>query len=264
MTTATAQTAAFDPLARGYDADFTDTPVGRALRDIVWSRAGRLFQPGQRILELGCGTGEDATRFAHAGISVLGTDMSAEMIEVARRKALLRKCADRATFRCLSMEDAAASLAGERFHGVFSNFGAINCVPNVAALAADLAPLLVPGAPLLWIVMGRHVPWEWLWYGARGRLGKATRRLRRRGIEWRGLTVSYPAPKNLAAMLAPHFRVSRVSPLGCILPPTYAARWLNRSPRILTTLSRLERAAQRRPSLARIADHYILEARRAG
>jgi SAM-dependent methyltransferase len=258
----TVSSAAFDPLARGYDTDFTDTPVGRALRDIVWSHAVRLFQPGQRILELGCGTGEDATRFARAGISVLGTDVSAEMVEVAQRKARQRKCVERTTFRCVAMEDIGTSLVRERFHGAFSNFGAINCVGNVPALAADLAELLVAGAPLMWVVMGRHVPWEWLWFGARGQLRKATRRLHRRGIEWRGVTVRYPSPGQLTAMLAPYFKITRVSPLGCVLPPTYAARWLNRSPRILTRLSRLEVAAQRRPALARIADHYILEARR--
>jgi SAM-dependent methyltransferase len=262
MSTASLPAAAFDPLAHGYDADFTDTPVGRALRDIVWSHAVRLFQPGQRILELGCGTGEDATRFARAGISVLATDVSAEMVEVAQRKARQRKCADRTTFRCVAMEGVRTSLDGERFHGVFSNFGAVNCVGNVPVLAADLAKLLVRGAPLMWVVMGRHVPWEWLWFGARGQLRKATRRLDRRGIEWRGVTVRYPPPSELTAMVTPYFKVTRVSPLGCVLPPTYASRWLNRSPRILRRLSRLELAAQRRPSLARIADHYILEARR--
>ena len=254
--------ATFDPLANDYDASFTDTPVGRVLRNIVWSHAGNLFRAGQRVLELGCGTGEDAAEFARRGITMVATDASAEMIELAQRKAAGRRSSDRMTFRCMAMENVGVALANDRFDAVFSNFGAINCVGDLRALAADLAKLLAPGAPLLWVVMGRHVPWEWLWYGVRGQGRKALRRLRTNGVQWRGATVRYPSPTALGEMLLPHFRVSNLLPLGCALPPSYAAGWLNRSPRILAALSRIELAAQAYPFLAHISDHYILEARR--
>jgi hypothetical protein len=66
----------------------------------------------------------------------------------------------------------------------------------------------------------------------------------------------------MAAVLKPYFAVKRVSPLGCVLPPSYAAAWLNRSPRALTALTRLELLAQRSTALAGWSDHYILEANR--
>ena len=73
----------------------------------------------------------------------------------------------------------------------------------------------------------------------------------------------YPTPAEVTALLAPRYSVSRVSPLGVALPPSYAAGWLNRSPRVLSVMTRLEAFAQRSTGLASWSDHYILEARRS-
>src|SRR6185369_17947126 len=139
---------AFDEMAGTYDATFTDTQVGRALREIVWSRLEQTFLPPKRILELGCGTGEDALRLARSGVQVVATDPSAGMIQVARAKAAAGNCAQRIEFRCLGMQEIRSFAPGEMFDGVLSNFGAVNCVPNLQALVADVAGRLRPGAPL--------------------------------------------------------------------------------------------------------------------
>lgn len=75
---------AFDPAAHEYDAEFTDQLLGQWLRECVWKHTP--FTAPMHILELGCGTGEDARYFAEMGISVLATDASGEMIAVAKTK----------------------------------------------------------------------------------------------------------------------------------------------------------------------------------
>ncbi len=254
--------SAFDEMAGTYDASFTDTTVGRALREIVWSRFETVFHGSRQILELGCGTGEDAVRLARGGFQVVATDPSARMIQVARRKALASQCGAQVEFHCLRMEQLGPVLDGRTFDGVLSNFGAVNCVEAVPELIADLARRLRPGAPLLWVVMGRRVPWEWLWYLGHGSCSKAFRRLRGTAVQWRGMAISYPTPDQLAQQLRPYFSVTRLAPLGVVLPPSYAAGWLERSPRILRMSARLERAAQRSRVLASFADHFIIEATR--
>lgn len=255
-------TTAFDPLARQYDSGFTDTGVGRALREIVWSAAADSFRSSQRVLELGCGTGEDAVHLARMGIKVTATDASAEMIRVAQEKARRLTGIEPIELHRVPMEGIASSLRDRSFDGVFSNFGAINCVSDLPALASSLAGLLTPGAPLVWVIMGRRVPWEWLWYLMRGDTRKAFRRFQKQGVEWRGLKIFYPTPSQVTEAIRPYFKVRRVAPLGCVLPPSYAAAWLNRSPRMLAALTRLEQSAQRSTALAGWADHYILEANR--
>jgi ubiquinone/menaquinone biosynthesis C-methylase UbiE len=254
--------AAFDRLASGYDASFTSTALGACLRAMVWQRVDAAFAGRRRVLEIGCGTGEDAVHLAARGFEVLATDPSTEMLLVAEEKAKRAGYADRIQFRRVPMERIGVELAGEAFDAVFSNFGAVNCVPQLDACAADLARLLEPGAPLVWVVMGRDVPWEWLWFLARGEWRTAFRRRRKGGTAWRGMQISYPTPGALARALRPYFAPVARSALGVVLPPTYASGWLERSPRTLAVLARVERGLQRCPPLAALADHYVFEAQR--
>jgi len=253
--------AAFDDLAAAYDAVFTASALGQSLRALTWERLDTALAGSGRILEIGCGTGEDAVRLALCGADVLATDPSPAMLQVAAEKARRMGCAQQIEFRCLPMERV-GELAGELFDGVWSNFGAINCVSKLDAAVAELAPLVLPGAPLAWVVMGRHVPWEWAWFLARGDRRKAFRRQQTGGAVWQGMRIAYPTPAELERTLSPHFAATRCAALGFALPPTYASGWLERRPRILAALRQVERAAQRWQPLASFADHYIFEARR--
>ena len=51
---------AFDSLAAKYDDLFTRSMIGRAQRGVVWDALIDTFEPGAHILEVNCGTGEDA------------------------------------------------------------------------------------------------------------------------------------------------------------------------------------------------------------
>ena len=77
---------AFDSLAAKYDDLFTRSMIGRAQRGVVWDALIDTFEPGSHILELNCGTGEDALFLAGHDISVLACDASAHMINTARRR----------------------------------------------------------------------------------------------------------------------------------------------------------------------------------
>jgi SAM-dependent methyltransferase len=252
------QVSPFDELAPDYDRSFTRSACGMTLRAMVWERLPAVFGTRERILEIGCGTGEDAVHLARAGHYVVATDTSEEMVRIARLKAISAGCAERIEFHTMPIEALHTLPREQRFDGVFSNFGAINCVADVGRLARSLALRLEPGAPLMFVVMGRYVPWEWAWYLAHGDRQRAFRRLRREGAQWRGLTIHYPTPAELAAALAPMFFTQRRTALGFVLPPSYAAHWLDSRPRMLSALTGIERVMQR--VTAGLADHYMLEA----
>src|SRR5689334_10055234 len=77
-------TSPFEALAPSYDALWSDTPRGRSQRIQVWHEIDGLFGPGDRILDLGCGPGDDALHLAGSGVDVLGIDASSKMVELAR------------------------------------------------------------------------------------------------------------------------------------------------------------------------------------
>ncbi len=256
--------APFDSLAAGYDAGFTATPLGALLRQAVQRRLDACFAPGSRVLEIACGTGEDAVHLGRRGVRVLATDAAEAMIERAREKVTAAGLAGIVEPRRLAIEDLAA-LAGtiDSFDGAFSDFGGLNCVADLPSAARDLAALLRPGAALLLCVMGPLVPWEWAGFLGRGEPGKAFRRLRRGGVPWRGVTVRYPSPTALRRAFAPAFRPVRLSAVGALLPPTEWAieweRWAARHPCLLAALARWERRLETLPPLPWLADHYLLE-----
>ena len=250
----------FDSLAAGYDVHFTATSLGALLRQAVQHRLDARFASGDRILEMACGTGEDAVHLARRGVRVVATDASESMIEKARAKITAAGLAERIETRQLAIEDL-ASLSGP-FDGAFSNFGGLNCVADLAGLGRTLSDRVRPGGAVLLCVMGPFVPWEWAGFLLRGELGKAFRRLRRGGVEWRGITVRYPTPAALRHAFAPAFRPLRLSAVGALLPPTEWEPWAVRHPRLLAVLSRWERRLETVPSLPWLSDHYLLELER--
>lgn len=254
--------SAFDGLAGDYDEKFTTSSLGRALREIVWHRLEETFASCRTVLELGCGTGEDAIWLARRGVDVLASDASPRMIHIARAKAESAGCADRIEFRCAPMQQLLGQLENRAFDAVFSDFGAINCVRDLSSLAAELAAVVRPGGRLLWVVMGRYVPWEWVWYLSRGEWRKAWRRTSADGVSWRGTTVFYPTPTAVTRHLRPSFQVDRLTPLGLALPPSYAGAWLDRSAAGLALLKMFEAMGRCSSTLAWISDHYIIEATR--
>jgi SAM-dependent methyltransferase len=262
--------AAFDALATDYDAGFTRGLLGRLLRNRVWARLDARFPRPGRILDVGCGTGEDAVYLASRGHQVVALDASRAMVEAARRKAAAAGFEQRISIRHASIETLVARAAHTTsnddaealFDGAFSNFGAVNCCAvDFASLARGLAARLTPGAPLILVVMGPAVPWEWLWYLARGEPRTAVRRLRASGVPWRGVVVRYPSIRKLQRAFGTSFRYRGVSALGCLLPPTYAG-WLVRQSRLLHALDRWERRMAAVPPLPWLADHYVLELER--
>lgn len=216
--------AFFDALAPAYDAEFTNTPLARELRGRVWARLARVLAPGARVLELACGTGEDARYLAGLGLTVTATDQSPQMLAETRRKtAGLPVSVAALDLRALALTPAVQ--AGAPYAAVFSDFGGLNALDDYAPLAHFLAPLVAPDGRLLFVIMGRWCAWEIAWHLAHGQPRQAFRRLARGGAFAQAgpgarMTVYYPTTAALRRAFAPHFRLDRVWPLGLLLPPS--------------------------------------------
>jgi SAM-dependent methyltransferase len=256
------EAAAFDRMATDYDRSFTTGAIGRRMRAAVWRRLDAAFRPGERVLELNCGTGEDAVYLAQRGVRVVATDVSPGMLAIAHKKVLRAGVADRVDLVQLRIEDLPCRPISGSFDGVLSNFGGLNCVDDLSGPARGLAGMLRPGARALLCVMGPAVPWEWGWHLARGQPRTAMRRLRRDGALWRGLTIRYPSIRAVRHAFAPHFVQRRVAAIGALVPPSYVDDWASRHPRLLAALDRCERRAETMWPLPWLADHFLIELER--
>jgi SAM-dependent methyltransferase len=248
-------------MASDYDKRFTATVIGALMRKAVWARCAVRFQPGDSVLEMNCGTGEDALWLAHRGVHVLATDVSPAMLEVARAKLSAMPAGPQIRFQLRAWEELAA-LEASPFDGVLSNFGGLNCVSDLRTAASALATKLRPGAVAILCVMGPLVPWEWAWFFAQAHPAKGLRRLRAAGSQWSGIKVHYPSISKTCEAFTPGFRMLRVSAVGALLPPPYTEKLLGRFPRILAGLDRAERRLESVWPLPWLADHYLLELER--
>ncbi len=253
--------SAFDKLAATYDADFTQTPIAAYLRQVVHARLSELVRPDDCVLELGCGTGEDARALAALGAHVTATDFSPAMLRIAAEKTHGLPV----TTALLDLNALDASNIDDQFDGVFSNFGAINCVQDFSALAAWLAERVRLGGWAAFAVMGPLCLWEMLWHGAHGQWRVAARRWRPSQFQIDDsppVTVTCPSPHRLARAFAPHFTLMGVKPLGVFVPHTAAYPVVEKRRRLMQLLIKLDRMAKDLPPLAYFGDHYWITFRR--
>jgi len=253
--------SAFDAIAAEYDASFTGTAIGARMRQAVWRRYAARFAPGSRVLEMNCGTGEDALWLARRRIEVLATDISLAMLRQAEDKARSAAVSPRPRFRALAWEDL-GSLDEPPFDGLVSNFGGLNCVTDLASVARSAAARLRSGGVAVLCIMGPLVPWEWAWFVLRGEPAKAFRRLQRGGAKWSGIAIHYPSIRQVREAFSHDFRTLRVAAVGALLPPPYTEPFCGKWPTLIRGLDAIERRFESVWPLPHLADHYVLELRR--
>jgi trans-aconitate methyltransferase len=156
----------------------------------VWKKVGDLIdvlnpRPGERVLDLGCGTGHLTAQIAARGAAAIGLDSSVSMIAQARRN-----------YPKLGfvLGDAGELRFDEPFDAVFSN-AALHWIPEAVPVIASVARALRP--------QGRFV----LEMGAKGNIARIVEVLgavlREAGYEPRNPWY-FPSAAEYAALLEQH------------------------------------------------------------
>ena len=259
--------AAFDGIAASYDRDWTATRIGALQRAAVWRSLDRLFGPGDRVLDLGCGTGADATHLAKRGVQVLATDISPRMVQATRERAEEQGLSERISARTVGMEGL-MHLNAKPFDGAFSNFGALNCVSpsEMYSVARALARSVRPGGRVALCVMGRFCLWETVACLPRLQPRKALRRLSGRVETSLGsghdFAVYYPTAAELRRVFGPEFRFEEVRGVGIFVPPSCLEGLAKRLPRLLRLFALADRVLESWPVFRAIGDHRLFVLRR--
>lgn len=257
---------AFDAIAPAFDSRFGAWRSVTAQRRAVRAALLQAFPTEGHILELGGGTGEDATFLAERGFNVFLTDPSPAMVTLAKAK--LEPLGARAEIAAgEELEDFATSYlsaGGAMFDGTFSNFAPLNCVVDLRPVARGLARLLKPGASAILVLFGTLCPGEMVMEVLRGRPNQALRRCssgeKPAHLAKREFHIVYHRHTALINAFAPWFVLEKRLGIGIAVPPSAAEPWISQQPRLLTALEALDRVLAR--PLAILGDHVLYQFRR--
>jgi ubiquinone/menaquinone biosynthesis C-methylase UbiE len=120
----------------------TDTIKDMAGYERTVERTRHFLNSTDRVLEIGCGTGTTALQLAASVAQIDASDVSSEMIAIAREKAIAQACQNAA----FSVASAARGSDCEGTYDAVLAFNLLHLIADRPATLASIHRLLKPGA----------------------------------------------------------------------------------------------------------------------
>lgn len=256
---------AFNNYARQYDQHFTNSLIGKAQRLQVYDYLKTLqFFSNKTILEINCGTGEDAKTFNEHKAIINATDISEQMLEIARQK---NKNTPIQFIQC-SIQDIEKKFTENKFAVMFSNFGGLNCLNEKELIQFSKAVnnLTLPKSDLVFVIMGTNCFVEKLYFLFKVNGAKAFRRKQKLGAETtinnEHFTTYYYSPQKIKTIFKTNFEVVHTKPIGLFVPPSYLEPFIKKHPTVFKILTIADSFFSHIKFLSNNADHYLIHLKR--
>ncbi|MDH7448059.1 class I SAM-dependent methyltransferase [Aquimarina sp. 2201CG14-23] len=254
----------FDIAAIAYDTTFTSSHIGKLQRDLVHQYVKKVLPVDQKlhILEINCGTGHDAIWLASQGHRVIATDISSEMISVAKTKQ--RSDHKDLEFRQLDINKLETFDTEHSFDLIFSDFGGLNCLSNsqLQTFFTSAEKKLKPNGKVVAVIMPKHCVIETFYFILKGKIKKAFRRNTNHAVvanvDGTPVNTWYYNPKNILKVSAKLYKVMNIKPIGFCIPPSYLEPFLKNNIGFLKVLSNLDAFFRRFSFLSKYSDHYVI------
>jgi len=251
--------AGFDKAAANYDKTFSDTFIGRMQRSLVRDELSRHLKNVRTILEVNCGTGEDAIWLARKTFKITATDISPKMIEVAQSKAAHKNL----DYLISDIMHLHRTFGGKQFDMLFSNFGGLNCLTKseLEQFFRDSKSLLSDKGKMVLVIMPQNTLWEQLYFLTKAQFSSAFRRKKDfvlADVDGEKVPTYYFNPKDIVNLAGADFELVAQKPIGFFVPPTYLEGFFRNKVRALNLLKVLEGSISNWSFLSKYADHYII------
>lgn len=254
---------AFSRQSNSFDAYEEQNEILKWMRKQIRAHVMHFANPGNKMLELNAGTGLDAVYFAQQGLKVHATDNAAGMVAALEKKVINFKLEDNITFeKCSYTELNKIQYSSTiKFDYVFSNFGGLNCMPDLEEVTKHLPALLNPGAYVTFVLMPEVCPWEML-LALKGNFKTAFRRFKKNGdlahLEGVYFNTYYFKPSTAISAFNKDFKKIKLEGLASVSPPPYLENFPVKMPFIYKKLTKTDSALATTFPFNSWCDHFIL------
>lgn len=251
----------FDNAATDYDDVFTNSRIGVAQRRRVWHflKPELSTKKTINILELNCGTGEDALFFTRYGHKVTATDSSEGMLKIAKSKDTSKAI----HFFQMDLNNIDQFEHQTTYDLIFSNFGGLNCIDahSLEQVVKKVKTLLNPNGRFIAVVMPSFCIWETCYFLVKLKFSKAFRRRRMAVANVAGTPVNtwYYSPEKIKKLANNQLRWVTSKPIGLFVPPSYLEKFFNRHVKVLGLLENMEGIIAKFTWQAAFSDHYYIK-----
>jgi ubiquinone/menaquinone biosynthesis C-methylase UbiE len=257
----------FDHIAHFYDLSFTNTVIGQLQRKRVWRYLEDIIPEldGLEILELNCGTGEDAVLFGDRGFNIVATDISEEMLKVTQQKVRQYSLQNKISSHYLDLDSFDETIFNKKFDLIFSNFGGINCISPEALqkLLNKLPSILEPGGRFVAVIMPKRCLWETFYFLLKFQFKNAFRRWTNKEVQTNLTAIVqktwYYQPRKIKRWAKSNFEVVNIFPVGVFVPPNYMEKFFSTRKRSLFWLYSLEKRININSWLSGFSDHFVVD-----
>ncbi|KAA1244131.1 class I SAM-dependent methyltransferase [Aquimarina sp. RZ0] len=254
----------FDIAAPTYDDVFTYSHIGKLQRNLVYDFLKDVLPENQSldILEINCGTGQDAFWLASLGHRIIATDISFGMISVAKEK--LTTTENQPEFRQLDINKLGETHFEHSFDLIFSDFGGLNCLSpkQLEHFFVSASKKLKPNGKIIGVIMPKHCILENFYFIMKGSFKKAFRRNTNRvviaNVDGTQVNTWYYNPINIKKVAEGFFNIDTTYPIGFCIPPSYLEPFFRKKSILLKTLQHIDILFKRFSFVSKYSDHYLI------
>jgi ubiquinone/menaquinone biosynthesis C-methylase UbiE len=253
---------AFTKQSKVFDNLYSDDKIIQYKRQRVREHILKYANQNSFMLELNCGTGEDALFFASKGFKVHATDISSGMLEELKKKIVHMGCEDKISIEPCSFSQLEVLKQQQTFNYIYSNFGGLNCTGQLEKVLHSFEKLLAPGGMLTLVIISKFCLWESLLL-FKGRFRTAFRRFfagkgKKAHVEGSFFKCWYYSSSFVKKQLRDRYEFLSLEGLCTIVPPSYVENFGEKYPRLFRFLIKKENKYKDKWPWNRMGDYFII------
>ena len=253
----------FDSIAADYDTHIYGNLVNSLLRERSLSLMRKTFGERSRLLEIGCGTGTETLGLLREGHEIVAVDISQRMLDTLKEKAKDEGLISQLTLfksNAANMDSIHDAFGSYAFDGIYSTYGALNCVRNLHVIPAGFHRLIKPDGRLVMGIYNRFCIAEIAGYIARLKPHFAFRRLKSFAPEGESRfcvdVYAYTLPQ-IRKMFAEFFSLEYAEGVPVLIPPSNFVNYVKKFAGRIDTLKWIDGQLGRIWPLTILGDHFL-------